>query len=202
MSTSSSVASSIPALTDDEFDSLLPSELAARSAVHFTPVEVARRATALLAPAAGERVLDLGAGVGKFCIAAALARPDVTFVGVEHRAALVTVARELAGQLGAGNVELIVGDALTLDWTGYTGFYLFNPFGEHAHRGGLALDDEDVRDPDRFFRSAGLMRDRLLAVPPATTIVTYHGFGKRAPRGFDVSALTLSSGTLERWLRR
>ena len=192
----------MPALTDDEFDSLLSPELAARSAVHFTPVEVARRATTLLAPAAGDRVLDLGAGVGKFCIAAALARPDVTFVGVERRAALVTVARDLAAQLGAGNALLIVGDALTIDWTGYTGFYLFNPFGEHAHHGGLALDDDAVRDPAGFFRSANRMRDRLLAVPPGTAIVTYHGFGKRAPRGFDVSAVSLSCGTLERWVRR
>ena len=114
----------------------------------------------------------------------------------------MTVARDLAARLGAGNALLIVGDALAIDWTGYTGFYLFNPFGEQAHHGGLAQGDDDVHDPAGFFRSASLMRDRLLAVPPATTIVTYHGFGKRAPRGFDVSEVTLSCGTLERWVRR
>lgn len=191
-----------PPLTDDELDGLLPPALWPLARVHFTPVEVARLAARMIAPVAGERVLDIGAGVGKFCIAAALAHPDVTFVGVEQRPALVAVARDLARRLGAANVEMIEGDALALDWSGYGGFYLFNPFGEDAHRGAVALDGDYDRDPARFFRSASRARDRLAALPAGTRVVTYHGLGKPAPRGFDVTEVLLPSGRLERWLRR
>ncbi len=200
---SSSPAPALPLtpLTDEEFDDLLPRGLWALSRVHFTPVEVARVAARLLAPVAGERVLDVGAGVGKFCITAALAHPAATFVGVERRPALVELGRDLARRLGATNVEFVHGDALTLDWSGYAGFYLFNPFGEHAHAGAVALDD-DGRDPARFFRSASITRDRLATVAPGTRVVTYHGLGKPAPRGFEVIEVVMSCGRLERWLRR
>lgn len=188
-------------LTDDELDALLPAKLAALAPVHFTPVEVARAAVELLAPQPGELVLDLGAGVGKFCIAAALARPDVTFVGVERRAALVDVGRELAHQLGATNVVLVDGDALAVDWTGYAGFYLFNPFGERSIAGAPRLDDEAV-DADAFFAAARRASERLHKLPRGTRVVTYHGFGRRPPPGFEVTRRLLPSGPLERWLRR
>ncbi len=180
----------------------MPAELWPLSRVHFTPVEVARAAARMLAPVAGERVLDVGAGAGKFCIAAALAYPGVTFVGVEKRLHLVALARSLARQLGADNVELIHGDALTLDWSGYAGFYLFNPFGEDADRGAAGVDGEQRHDPARFFRSATRTRDRLAEMPVGTRVVTYHGLGKPAPRGYDVTEVTLSCGQLERWQRR
>ncbi len=189
-------------LTDDEFDDLLPPAIAAVAAVHFTPVAVAREAARLLAPAASERVLDVGSGAGKFCITAALAYPDATFVGDERRSGLVAVARSLARRLGARNVEFLHGDALELDWSTYAGFYLFNPFGEHAHASAPPLDGGGGLDPDRFFAASTRTRERLSAVAAGTRVVTYHGLGKPAPRGFEVTTTTLASGPLERWLRR
>ena len=170
--------------------------------VHFTPVAVAREAARLLAPGRGARVLDVGAGVGKFCIAAALAYPDATFVGVERRASLVAVGRTVARRVGATNVELVHGDAFDLDWSPYAGLYLFNPFGEHAHAGAPPLDADAGLDPDRFFAASTRARERLRGLAPGTRVVTYHGLGKPAPRGFDVTAVTLDSGPLERWVRR
>lgn len=191
-----------PPLTDDEIDSLLPESLWALARVHFTPVDVARLAAHLLAPVAGDRVLDVGAGVGKFCIAAALAHPEVTFVGVERRPALVELARSLAYRLGAANVEIIHGDAFELDWADYTGFYLFNPWGEHAHGGAPSLDDDGGRDAARFFRSVRTARERLALVPTGTRVVTYFGLGNRPPPGFEVTEIQHPTGRVERWVRR
>ena len=196
-----SARSSSP-LTDEEFDGLLPPALWKVAPVHFTPVAVAELAARLLAPAPGTRVLDVGAGVGKFCIVAALAYPQATFVAVERRPALVAVARELAHRLGATNVEIVLGDALTLDWDGFAGFYLFNPFGEQSHRGATPIDGPAGRDPLGFFTQTRLTRERLLARPPGTRIVTYHGIGTRAPAAFDVLQVDHHTGPIERWTRR
>lgn len=180
----------------------MPFHIAHLIDVHFTPVIAARAVGRLLTPQPGDRVLDLGSGVGKFCITAALDRPDVTFVGVERRAALVAIARATARRLGADNVEFIHGDALTIAWTGYVGFYLFNPFGEHSVDTALQLDDDGGVDADRFFEVTRRARERLRTVPAGTRVVTYHGYGRPAPHGFDISYHTLDSGPLERWVRR
>jgi len=191
-----------PPLTDDEIDGLLPESLWELARIHFTPVEVARLAAHLLAPVAGDRVLDVGAGIGKFCIAAALVHPEVTFVGVERRAPLAALARSLAYRLGATNVEIIEGDAFDLDWADYTGFYLFNPWGEDAHGGAPSLDALGGRDAPRFFRSVRTARERLAIVPAGTRVVTYFGLGNRAPPGFDVTEVLHPTGRIERWVRR
>jgi 23S rRNA (uracil1939-C5)-methyltransferase len=60
-----------------------------------------RRATALLAPAAGERIADFFCGLGNFTLP--IARRGATVVGVEGSAALVTRARENAATNGLGN---------------------------------------------------------------------------------------------------
>ncbi|MBK9033806.1 MAG: class I SAM-dependent methyltransferase [Myxococcales bacterium] len=189
-------------LTDEEFDGLLPEALWKVAPVHFTPVAVAALAVRLLAPAAGARVLDVGAGVGKFCIAAALYYPQATFVGVERRPTLVATAREVARQLGARNVEFMVGDALDLDWADYGGLYLFNPYGEQSHDGAAPLDPADGRDPAAFFAQVRATRERLLALPTGRRVVTYHGYGNRAPAAFDVLQVDHATGPLERWTRR
>ncbi|MEZ4402679.1 MAG: methyltransferase domain-containing protein [Kofleriaceae bacterium] len=159
-------------------------------------------AARLLAPAPGAQVLDVGAGVGKFCIVAALAYPEVTFVGVEQRPALVDLARDLAHQLGAANTRFLVGEALAIDWDDYQAFYLFNPFGEQSHQGAPPLDHTFGRDPQAFFANVRATRERLLARPAGTRVVTYHGLGNRAPPAFDVLQVDHATGPLERWTRR
>lgn len=189
-------------LSDDEFDGLLPESLWELARVHFTPVEVARVAAHLLAPADCDRVLDVGAGAGKFCVAAALTFPAVTFVGVERRAGLADLARTQAYRLGASNVEIIEGDAFDLDWSEFSGFYLFNPWGELAHGGAAPLDLDGGRDTPHFFRSVRTARDRLATVPVGTRVVTYFGLGNKAPPGFEVTEVHHPTGLIERWVRR
>ncbi len=188
-------------LTDDEFDGLLPAALWRVARTHFTPVDVARRALGMLAPAAGTAVLDIGAGVGKFCIAAALAAPAVRVVGIEQRGHLVEVGRDLARQLGAANVELRHGDAFDHDWLEFAGLYLFNPFGEVAHRDAPLLDGGSAHAPSCYFASTRGARERLAALRPGTRVVSYHG--GRPPPGYDlVEHHDDPTGPLALWRRR
>jgi 23S rRNA (uracil1939-C5)-methyltransferase len=66
------------------------------------------RAVELLAPAAGEHVLDLFCGLGNFSLP--LARSGAQVVGVEGEAGLVARARDNAALNGIANVEFVSAD--------------------------------------------------------------------------------------------
>ena len=79
-------------LNDDVFDSILPPRQQKLSKIHWTPLHIAKKAASFLAPRAGAKVLDIGSGVGKFCLAAAYHFPDAEFYGIEQREDLVEIA--------------------------------------------------------------------------------------------------------------
>lgn len=188
---------------DDEFDGQLPRWMQLKSALHFTPVRVARRAARLLAPEAGMRVLDVGAGPGKFCVIAAREVPDCTFVGVELRAHLVKRARKLAARTGTPNAVFVDGDAMDLAWSDYDGFYFYNPFCEHLHDTDLVLDRKLATSPARFDAYVAAARERLAAARIGTRVVGYHGLGAMAPAGYDlVETHAIGTDRHELWIQR
>jgi SAM-dependent methyltransferase len=64
----------------------------------------------------GMRVLDLGSGAGNVALLASrLVGPEGSVVGVERDPDAVSMARERVRAAGATNVELLVGDAQTLE---------------------------------------------------------------------------------------
>ena len=116
-------------VSDERFDRLFPAELRQRSARHWTPAAVARRAVELLAPRPDWEILDIGSGAGKLCILGALLSP-ASFVGVEQELLLVGAAQSAARAAYATRARFVHGSAFDLDWTRFHGVYLFNPFGE------------------------------------------------------------------------
>src|SRR5258708_6090816 len=115
-------------LSDVGFGALLPPLVRAKSTYHWTPLGVARRAALRFADQGIRRVLDVGCGPGKFCIAAALAQPEIDFCGVDLKVSLTKTAQELATLLRLSNVEFRTGNALGAPWHDFDGFYFFNPF--------------------------------------------------------------------------
>ncbi len=71
---------------DALFDAMYPEAIRLVSRRFWTPIAVAQRAAELLRGAGARRILDVGAGLGKFVLAAARAAPELDFVGVEQRA--------------------------------------------------------------------------------------------------------------------
>jgi predicted RNA methylase len=191
-------------LRDDEsFDRCLPDGIRPGSALHFTPVAVARRAARLLAPVHGARVLDVGAGAGKFCLAAAAAVPGARFVGVECRGHLVRVAKHLAGELGLANVEFLHADAFDLDWSPFDAFYFYNPFGEQLIGQHFVLDRTIALHPRNFVTFVTSARARLSRARVGTRVVTYHGLGAAPPLGFELEDVErLGTDVLELWIKR
>ena len=189
--------------TDDAaFDELLPRALQAKASVHFTPVAVARFAARLLAPEPGMSILDVGAGVGKFCITAALALPGAHFVGVERRPHLVQIAHRLARRWAVPNVRFVHGDAFSLDWSLYDAFYLFNPFAEHMFGDAMAIDETFELEPGAYILHVMAVRQRLSQARLGARLVTYHGFGAPPPPEYDLAgASSVGSDRVELWIK-
>lgn len=185
---------------DEEFDALFPEPVRRHSLIHWTPVDVARRAAELLAEKPSTRVLDVGSGVGKFCVVGALTTRGF-FTGIEHRAHLVKLASELVRRYRIPRVRFECGNMNAIEWDGYDAFYLYNPFCENLHRlrrvdGTVPLGRNAYRQYVRFTEA------RLVRAPIGTRVVTYHGFGGDMPPSYRCEVNELKgSGRIELWVK-
>ncbi len=169
-----------PSDTDRAFDRLLPEHLRQLSHKHWTPVDIAIRATALLSPASGTRILDVGSGVGKLCVVGAMSASGL-WCGVEQHEPLVHAARMLASTLGvAERTTFLHGDALAVDWHAFDAIYLYNPFEN-------PLSDVDPRPQVTDVRTqVADVERRLATLRDRVRVVTLHGFGGAMPPSYEL----------------
>ena len=78
--------------SDVHFHDLYPSSIQQLAPRHWTPLNTVRKVIQFLAPEGGVKVLDIGSGVGKFCLSAACYKPDSLYYRVEQRENLVEYA--------------------------------------------------------------------------------------------------------------
>jgi predicted RNA methylase len=189
-------------LPDEAFDRLFPSEVRSKSMRHWTPVSIARMAAARLEQHGAVRVLDAGSGPGKFCTVGAAAHPRATFVGIEQRVHLVSVARQVATRLELRNTRFALGDALARSWAKFDGFYFFNPFTENLW-GAQDVFDARTGCPQRRFRTEALrVAQRLREARRGSVLVTYHGLGGPIPSSYELSSEeSTGSGPLRTWIK-
>lgn len=180
---------------DSMFDRVYPDHVQRLSRLHFTPVSVALRAAAWLAPESGMRVLDAGAGAGKFCCVAALSHAG-SWHGVEADPSLAAAAARAAHELAVADcASFAVGDLLALDWRAFDGLYIYNPF--EAALFGRARGSEHQQGGAVFAERVAATCDRLSELAPGTRVVTFHGIGGEMPSGFVRAA---SDGDLALWI--
>jgi SAM-dependent methyltransferase len=184
---------------DVAFDRLYPDHVRRLSSLHWTPVSVALRAAALLAPEAGMRILDVGAGPGKLCCVGALAYGG-TWHGIELNPALVAVATTAARWLEVEHcTSFDAGDGTALDWDRFDSLYFYNPFESQlfgygpADRAGWAVFADQVAHAE----------DRLAQLSPGSRVVTFHGFGGEMPSCFALASTeTIGDGELALWVKQ
>jgi predicted RNA methylase len=188
---------------DRSFDRFLPDPLRLVSPEYWTPLAVAKRAADWLEDQGIRTVVDIGSGVGKFCVAGALFS-QCRFTGLEQHSSLVRSAEVLVdlfdlndrvsfvtGALGA--VPTPIGDA----------YYFFNPFGEYW----LGADYPTVSDADvagtRWSDDIAAAEDLLDSVPAGTWILTCNGFGGRMPVSYELVRVDWEfGGVLRLWRKR
>lgn len=188
------------AVDDDAFDALFPERIAALSRQHWTTVEVARRAAALLTDGLdGARVVDVGSGVGKFVLVAALVTRGHVFTGVERRRELHDVAQSLQDAHAIEGVELVHGEAADVDFGAFDGFYFHNPFYENIDPS-VRIDDDASLSRTRHTQEVLRMLGKIRAVRDGVRAVTHHGMGAAMPSSFR-RVLVEPSRRLEMWVK-
>lgn len=171
---------------DVVFDRFLPFEYRLASRHYWSPLRVVARAAQWLEELNIASVIDIGSGVGKFCIAAALAT-RARFVGIEHRAELIAVARGLASMLELETrVRFVLGAFDEVTIPAAECYYFFNPFGESLFRPEDQLDDEVEVSQARSLRDVEIAERLLRAAPLGTFVITYNGFGGTLPQDYQL----------------
>jgi SAM-dependent methyltransferase len=163
-----------------------PADVRAASRRFWTPLAVAWRVVSGLGQLGVTRVLDVGSGSGKFCVAAAALAPDVEFVGIEHRPRLVETAREVSSRMQTSNVRFLVGDATLARFDHFDALYLFNPFEENTFDHVEQIDGTVELTFGRYMNDVQRVCTALASARIGTIVVTYHGFGARLPRGYKL----------------
>jgi SAM-dependent methyltransferase len=175
-----------PGHADAVFDRCLPAELRTYSRVHWTEVVAAFRVADLLESWGAVRLLDIGSGAGKLCVAAALAT-RCSFVGLEYRPRLVDAARLLARRFRVGDrVRFIEGALGSVRLPVYDVLYCYNPFGENLFEPAGWLDGTVDLGLRRHAQDVELLEGLLDRTRVGTRLITYNGSGTRVPGSFDL----------------
>jgi hypothetical protein len=184
---------------DIAFNKLFPPRIQAKAGKHWTPLEVAKSAAEFLIPENNIHVLDIGSGVGKFCLAAGNHKPNGLFYGVEQRKELVDHANECSNRLDLFNVFFIHGNFTQLDFRQFDHFYFFNSFYENL-KGTEKIDFTIAHSPSLYTYYCRYLYKQLEEKKPGTRIATYHTLEEEMPPCYyEVSSSF--NGWLKFWVK-
>ena len=168
---------------DAYFLSLFPTEIASFNKNHFTPIEVALKAASFLASERNKSVLDIGSGIGKFCLTAAYHFPETTFYGVEQRSDLHEAALQANEIFKLKNVNFIHGNMDQLNFEMYDHFYFFNSFHEQLDDAAKMNDTID-HDENLYHYYNRYFFKQLLQKPAGTKLVAFFTLDEEIPENY------------------
>ncbi|MEO6547726.1 MAG: methyltransferase domain-containing protein [Ferruginibacter sp.] len=165
---------------DSRFDKLYPLHIRQLGTRHWTSLMVAEMAANYLAVEKGAKILDIGSGIGKFCLAAAHYKPQATWFGIEQRKQLVDYAETAKATLGITNAHFIHGNFTDLDFKQYDHFYFYNAFYENI-AGESHIDDTVPYSAEIFNQYNWLLYKQLQKCPSGTRLATFHSVENEIP---------------------
>lgn len=183
---------------DAEFDWLYPEHFQLLSQQHWSPLPIAKKAAEYL-NVKGAKILDIGSGIGKFCLTAAHHYPDSHFFGVEQRHELIHYAQAAKKYLGLDNASFIHANITQVNFSKFDHFYFYNSFYENIDREN-AIDDTIETSFSLYDYYTQYLQFALNDTPSGTRVVTYQSLGEILPDNFKQA--DQSFGTLLRlWIK-
>jgi hypothetical protein len=186
-------------LTEKSFEGFLPAHLKSASRLHFTPIDVAKSAAEWLTETGAQRILDIGAGVGKFCITGAYFS-NAHFYGIEQRESLCSIGNKIAVHFGLSNVMIQHANIRDVRFSEYDAFYLYNPFYENLEFV-KRLNDEVILEEELYQVYLDHTETELDKAPKGTRLVTYHGNNFEVPNSY-AKVKEAFNGELKFWIKQ
>lgn len=187
-------------VTDSAFDWLYPENIQQLSKRHWTPMSVARKSAQFLANSAGKKVLDIGSGVGKFCILGGISFPHVNFYGVEQREELYHHSLEAKEVANVQNVDFIHANFTQIDLDEYDNFYFYNSFFENIDEGDK-IDHAVETSASLYVYYSRFLYRALEKKCSGTRLVTFHSLESEVPPNYQVVDVS-PDHQLKMWIKR
>ena len=158
------------------------------ASIHWTPIQVAKKAAEFLSVGKSPKILDIGSGAGKFCLAAAYYQPKAFFYGIEQRKELVKAANTALEILQLPNVSFINENIIDIDLKAYDHFYFFNSFYENLDDY-FKIDNEIPYSAELYTTYQSYVYKQLEKKSAGTRIATFHSTEDEIPEQYhEVSA--------------
>jgi hypothetical protein len=184
--------------TDADFDWLYPEQFQLISAKQWTSLDIARKAAEFLA-VPGAKVLDIGSGIGKFCLTGAFFNPETTFFGVEQRHNLHHYAEIAQRYTQLRNVGFIHANITQINFEEFDHFYFFNAFYENIDQKN-AIDDAIETSISLYTYYTAYLLSALKAVKTGTRLVTYQCLGSVSDINFRLVRAS-DNNLLRMWIK-
>ena len=185
--------------SDAQFNGIYPMVVQQHARRHWTPLGVAEKTAEFLAAEKNKRILDIGSGVGKFCLAASHYRPAVQYTGVEQRISLIEYAEIAKKKLGLYTVSFIHGNFTQLDFRDYDHFYFYNSFYENLSPIDKIDNSIDYSGELYNYYSRYLFK-QLEQKPAGTRLATFHSFEDEIPPAYHVVGSEMDN-LLKFWIK-
>lgn len=171
--------------SDEKFNELYPFSIQTLARKHWTPLMIAKKAAAYLGTQTNARILDIGSGVGKFCLTAAHYDHKNFYYGVEQRKSLINYAEKAKEALDLKNVCFINGNFTQIDFNNYDHFYFFNSFYENLS-GTDKIDDTIAYSRDLYNYYSSFFFRQMELKPTGTKLATFHSLEDEGPNGYHI----------------
>jgi SAM-dependent methyltransferase len=178
---------------------LYPAPIRSLARMHWSPLYITQKSVSFLAPNSNVKLLDIGSGVGNFCLAGAYYKPTVSFIGVEQRKNLVAYAESARIKLGFNNVRFIHRNFTQLDLKEYDHFYFYNSFFENLE-GTEKIDNEIAYSNELYNYYSMYLYNQLEKMPNGTRIATYCSWGDEIPPCYQLAEVHFDK-LLKFWIK-
>ena len=184
---------------DAGFDWLYPEHYQLMSEKQWTPLAVARKAAEFLAEP-DAKVLDIGSGIGKFCIVGGHYFPETFFYGVEQRYELILLSEEVKRYTGLQNANFIYANITQINFKEFDHFYFYNSFYENIDP--INKIDDTIETTYSLY---AFYNQYLLSVlkekPSGTRLVTYHSSEREIPPEYLLVDVSFDAA-LKMWIKQ
>jgi hypothetical protein len=185
--------------SDAQMNLLYPKEIQLLDRKHWTPLSIANISVEFLTPHKDVKILDIGSGVGKFCLAGAYLKPWAQFFGVEQREHLVTHAETARQILEFENVTFLNKNLTQLNFKQFDHFYFFNSFYENLMDTDK-IDESIVCSPHLYNYYNRYMCKQLSEMRVGTRLVTFHSLDDKVPPNYELVEIQYGN-MLKFWLK-